>query len=182
MLFVTSVYYSINKIRQLFSYSFHVPCIILSNVYFYIVRSLFPFLFNWPQSKASVVNQVSHLFFEAQKYFCSFQLFENGHIHNVVSTLIYVMKLDVENNSIVSTLSNTVNIIAEIDNVDLTLFNVVNFNVDIHNIVSTSIWHCPTSLRHITLITTLRPHWKISWVLTNVAKRLHNFVKFIKYI
>ena len=121
MLFVTSVYYSINKIIQLFSYSFHVPCIILSNVYFYIVRSLFPFLF------------------EAQKYFCSFQLFENGHIHNVVSTLIYVMKLDVENNSIVSTLSNTVNIIAEIDNVDLTLFNVVNFNVDIHNIVSTSI-------------------------------------------
>ena len=65
----TSVYFVISKLILLFSYSFHVPCIILSNVYFYIVRSMFPFLFNRSQSKASVVNQMSHLFFEAQKYF-----------------------------------------------------------------------------------------------------------------
>ena len=83
-----------------------------------------------------------------------------------------VMKLDLENNSIVLTLSNFVNI-----NIELTLFNVVNFNVDIHNVVSTLIRHCPTSRRHITLTTTLRPRWKVSWGLTNVAKRLHNFVK-----
>ena len=68
--------------------------------------------------------------------FCSFQLFGNGHIHNVVSTLINVVKLNVENNSIVSTV---VFINVEIDNVDLALFNIVNFNVDIHNFASTLI-------------------------------------------
>ena len=59
-----SVYFVISKLILLFSYSFHVSCIILSNVYFYIVRSMFPFLFNQSQSKVSVVNQISHLFFE----------------------------------------------------------------------------------------------------------------------
>ena len=48
---------------------FHVPWIMLIKVYFYIVSSRFPFLFNRSQSKASVVNQISHLFFEVQKYF-----------------------------------------------------------------------------------------------------------------
>ena len=67
--FRTSVYFPISKLILLFSYYFHVPCIILSNVYFCIVRSMFPFLFNGSQSKASVINQMSHLFFEAQKYF-----------------------------------------------------------------------------------------------------------------
>ena len=120
-----------------------------SNAYFYIVSSTFPFLFNWSQSKASVVNQMSHLSFEAQKYFFAvFNFSENGHIHNVVSLVINVMKLDVENNSIVSTLYNVVNINAEVDNVDLTLFNVGNFNVDVRNVVSTLIWHCSTSRRH----------------------------------
>ena len=123
---------------------FHVPSIILSNVYFYTARSMFPFIFNWSQSKASVIKQMSHLFFEAQKYFfCSFQLFEIGHILIVVSTLINVMKLDVENNSIV-----------------LTSPDVVNINIEI--------------------TTMLRPRRKVSWVLTNIAKRLHNFVKCIK--
>ena len=60
------VYFTISKLILLFSYSFHVPCIIHSNVYFYIVvHSMFPFLFNWSQSKANAVNQMSHLFFEA---------------------------------------------------------------------------------------------------------------------
>ena len=52
VLFRTSVYFVISKLILLFSYSFHAPCIILANVYFYIVRSMFPFLFNRPQSKA----------------------------------------------------------------------------------------------------------------------------------
>ena len=86
--------------------------------------------------------------------------YSTDHIHNVISTLISVVKLDVENNNIVSTLSNAVNINVEIDNVDLTLFNVVSFNVDVHNDVSTLIWHCRTSSHHITLTTTLRQRWQ----------------------
>ena len=140
-----------------------------------------PLLLNWSQSKASVANQMSRLCFWSSKiFFCSFQLLENGHIHNVVSTLINVMKLDAENNRIVLALSNVVKIDVDLGNVALMLFNVANFNVDIHNVVSTLIWHFPTSWRNITLTTKLRLRWKVSWVLTNVAKRLHNYVKFIK--
>ena len=51
-----------------------------------------------------------------------FFFFSNGHIHNVVSTLLKVVKINVE-----------------INNVELMLFNVVNFNIDVHNIVSTLI-------------------------------------------
>ena len=68
-----------------------------------------------------------------------FFFFSNGHIRNVVSTLINVLKIDVENDNVISTLSNVVQINVEIDNVDSTLFNVVNFNVDLHNVVSTLI-------------------------------------------
>ena len=38
-----SVYFATSKLILLFSYSFHVPYIILFNVYFYIVRSMFAF-------------------------------------------------------------------------------------------------------------------------------------------
>ena len=66
VLFLISVYFQISKAILIFSYSFHAPCIILPNDFFcYIVRSMFPFLFNWSQSKGGVVNQMSHLFFEA---------------------------------------------------------------------------------------------------------------------
>ena len=89
------------------------------------------------------------------------------------------MKHDVQNSNTASTLPNIVNSNVERD-VNLTLFNVLNFNVDIHNAVSTLTWHCPTSQRYITLTTTLRQRWNVCWVLKNVAKRLHNFVKLIK--
>ena len=127
----------------------------LSEVYIYIVRFLFSFLFNRSQLKASVVNQICHLFF------CSFQLFENGHIHNVVLILINVVKLDFGNSNIALTLPNVVNINVEIDNVDSTWFNVVNFNLDIHSVVSTLIWHCLKSQCPIILTTTLRQLWNI---------------------
>ena len=52
----------------------------------------------------------------------------------IVSTLIKVVKLNVENNNAASTLSNVVNINFEIDNVHSTLFDVV-----IHNGVPTLI-------------------------------------------
>ena len=100
---------------------------------------------------------------------------ENGHIQNVVLTLINVMELDIQNNNIVSGLSNVVYI-----KVNLALFNVLNFNVYIHNIVLTLIRYCPTSWSHVTLTTTLRQRWNVFWGLKNVAKSLHNFVKFIK--
>ena len=104
--FCTSVYFAISKLVLLFSYSLHVLCVILSKVYFYILHSTFPFLFNPSQSKAGVINQI----FEAQKkFFCSFQLFENDHIHSLGLMLIKVVKLDVEKDNIFSTLSNVVN-------------------------------------------------------------------------
>ena len=82
------------------------------------------------------------LFF-SKIFFSSFESFPNSHIYNVVSTLINVVKLQVENN-----------------NGSSKLFNVVNFNVDIHNVVSTLIWRCPTLCRHINLTTTLKQRWK----------------------
>ena len=151
-----SFYFANRKLMQLFLYYFPVPCIILSSVYFYIVRSMFHFLFSWSQSKGSVSYQTSHLFLKVKIFFCYFQLFENGHIHNVVLTLIIAMELDVENNKIVYALPNVVNINVEIDSLDLMLFNIVNLNVDILNVVSTLIWPCTTSRRHINLTTTLR--------------------------
>ena len=44
------------------------------------------------------------------------------------------------------------------------LFNVVNSNVDVQNFVSTLIWRCPTSRRHINLRATLKQRWNICWV------------------
>ena len=75
----TSVYFAISRLILLFLYSFHVPCIMLSNVCFYFARFMFPFLSIRSQSNVSIVNQMSHLLVETQKYFfCFFQLFENG--------------------------------------------------------------------------------------------------------
>ena len=147
-------------------FTLYVPCFLF-------------FLIDHNQKQVLLIKWVIFLFWSSKIFFCSIQLFENGHIHNFVSTLINVVKLDVENSSIVSTLSNVVNVNVEIDNVDLTLFNVINFNFDMHNVASTLMWHCLTSRRHITLTATLEQRWKVSWVLTNAPKRLHNFVKFI---
>ena len=70
VLFLTQVYFSITKLILLFSYCSHVPCIIISKVYYYIVLSMFPFVFNWSQSKVQVLLiKWVHLCFEAQKYF-----------------------------------------------------------------------------------------------------------------
>ena len=112
------------------------------------------------------------VFFEAQKYIV-FAYF--NFLKMVIFATLFRCWSTLWNSTLkVTTLSN------EVDNVYLTICNVVNFNVDIHNVVSTLIRHCPTSQCHITLTTTLRPCWKVSWVLTKVAKGLHNFVKFIK--
>ena len=75
-----------------------------------------------------------NLFLNRGLYFVS-----NGHIHNVVSTLPNVLKIDVENDNVVSTLLIVVEFNVEKHNVVSTLFYIVNFNVDIHNVVSTLI-------------------------------------------
>ena len=57
----TSVYFAISNLTLPFSYLIHVPCTILTNVHFYIVRSMFVFIFNRSQSKTGAVNQMSRL-------------------------------------------------------------------------------------------------------------------------
>ena len=124
-LFLTSVYFVIRKLILFVFIFFSCTMHYTFQRLFLHVRSMLPFLFNWSQSKASIVNQMSHLIFEAQKYFfLLFSTFWKGHIYNIVLTLINVIKLDAENSSIVSTLSNIVNINVEIDSIDLTLSNV----------------------------------------------------------
>ena len=97
--------------------------------------------------------------------------FPNGHIHNVVSTLPNVVKINVEND-LVSTLSNVFQINFEINNIDSTLFNVENSNVDVHSIISTLIWRCASSWRHINIKTTLKQRWNIFWNITYEQKGL----------
>ena len=71
----TSAHFVISKLILLFSYSFHVPCIILSNFYFDIVSSMFLFPFNQLQSKASVVNQRVTFFFKLKNICLPFSTF-----------------------------------------------------------------------------------------------------------
>ena len=81
----------------------------------------------------------SSIFLEAQKYdfLCESRLnfFSNCHICSVVSALLNVVKIDVENENVVPTLSNVVQFNFKIHNVVSTLLNVVNFNVNVHNVV-----------------------------------------------
>ena len=64
--------------------------------------------------------------------------FVNDHVHNVISTLLNVVKLDVENENVVLTLPNVAHK-SVIDKADSKLLNAVNSTVDIHNVVSTLI-------------------------------------------
>ena len=89
--------------------------------------------------------------------------FFNCHICSVVSALLNVVKIDIENDNVVPTLSNVVQFNFKIHNVVSTLLNVINFNSDVHNIVSTLIWRCATSRRHINLKTTLNRRSNICW-------------------
>ena len=101
-----------------------------------------------PENSLKLKNII--LFFTRGLFF-----FSNGHIHNVVSTLPDVVKINVENDNVVLTLSNAFQINVKINNVDLTLLNVVNFNIVVRNVISTLIGRCATSRRHINRKTTL---------------------------
>ena len=87
-----------------------------------------------------------------------FALFGNGHYYNVVSTLINVVKLNVEKDNVVLMLSNVVHTNVEIHNVDSTFLNVVNSNVKIRNIHLMLIWGCLTPRRHVNQKATLKQH------------------------
>ena len=84
----------------------------------------------------------------------------------IVSTLHYVVKIDVQNDNVVSTLSNVVQINVEIHKVVSTLLNVLIYNVDVHNVVTTLIWRSEMPWRHINLKTTMNQRWNVSWVAT----------------
>ena len=155
--FLISVYFAMSKPYCYFNILFmHHALYFPTFIFTLYVPSFSFFLIDRNQKQVLLINE-SSVFWSSKIFICSFQLFENCHIHKIVSTLINVMKFDVENNSIVSTLSNIVNINVEINSVDLMLLKVVSFNnVDIHNLVLTLNWHFLTSWRHITLTVTLR--------------------------
>ena len=117
----TSAYFAISKLIVLFSHSFHVPCIILLTFISTLYVPCFPFFLIDHNRNQVLLIKESSFFWRSKIYFCSFRLFKNGHIRNVVSTLINVVKLNDENNNIGLTLSNVVNINVEIDSIDLTL-------------------------------------------------------------
>ena len=52
-----------------------------------------------------------------------------------------------------------------------TLLNVVDFNVDVCNVVSTLIWRCATSRRHINLKATLNRRWNVCWAVSLTTLR-----------
>ena len=69
MLFLTSVYLAIRKLILLFSYSFHINCIILFNIYFSLHLPCFSFfLIDHNQKQVLLIKWVT-FFFQAQKYF-----------------------------------------------------------------------------------------------------------------
>ena len=150
---------------RLFKYTFYFIFYIFGVLRIYEALQIFfyKFLFKWGKMKILSPSYSSKL--ENFILFLNqdFIFFPNGHTCNVVSTLLNVVKIDVENDNVVLTLSNVVQFNVEIYNVVLThvstLLNVVNVNVDVHNIVSTLIWCCTTSRRHINLKTTL--NWKM---------------------
>ena len=117
----------------------------------------------------------SSIFLEAQKYYFAFEsrlnFFSNGHIRNVVSTLPNVVKIDVENDNVVSTLPNVVQF-----NVVSTFLNVFNFNVDVHNVLSTLIWCCAASRRHINLKTMLNRRWNVCLLMKPWLNKWLNFL------
>ena len=64
--YISLFYYQQTHTVIFIFFSCAMDCI--SNIYFYIVPYMFSFIFNWSQSKASVVNQMSHLFLKLKRY------------------------------------------------------------------------------------------------------------------
>ena len=99
-----------------------------------------------------------------------FFLFGNKHFHDVVSTLINILKLDVDKDNVFSTLPKVVCISVEIHNFDSTLYVLVNPNVEIHHVVSTMVWHWH--------ISTKRQRWNNFEMITGMLDLLIEQIKF----
>ena len=84
-IFFTSDDFAISKAILLFLYSFHIPSIILSNVYFYIALSMFAFLLIDRNRQQVLLISWVIFFFETQKYF--FALFKFLMLFQRLSTL-----------------------------------------------------------------------------------------------
>ena len=91
-------------------------------------------------SAYSILNEIywklkDVILFLTQGLFINF--FSNSHIHNVVSELRNVIKIDMENDDAVLMLLDVVQVNnVGIDEVDLTLFNLVNSSVDKHIVLT----------------------------------------------
>ena len=101
------------------------------------------------------------IFFEAQKYYFVFESRLNFHFFQMVILTTFIDQINVE-----------------MGNVDSSLLNVVNFNVEVRNVVSTLIWRCATSRRHINLKATLKQRWNVCWEcnLYTLKKTLFQFI------
>ena len=120
---------------------------------------------------------MSSIFFEAQKYYFVFESRLTFHFFEmVIFTTLFQCCPTLSKSTLKmttffgrcltlfkSTLKQTTLIRRCSMLCDSMLFYVVNFNVDVHNLVSTLIWRCATSRRHINLKTTLKRRWKVCW-------------------
>ena len=129
-----------------FIFILHIPC-------FHF------FLIDHNQKQVLLIKWVV-FFFKLKNFFLLFSTFWKSSYPQRISTLINVLKFDVENNNTASTFSN-----------------VIDINIENYQYWFDIIRRCDIE----TLTTTLRQYWKNSWVLANVTKKLHNFVKFIKW-
>ena len=122
---------------------------------------MFRFLLNRSPSKVSVVNQISHLFFWNSKIF--FALF--NFLKMVILTTLFRRWSTLWN----STLKITALFWRCLTLLILTL-----------KYTYTTLFQGWFDIFQRRDVISPRPRWKSSWVSTNVAKRLHSFVKFIK--
>ena len=104
---------------------FHVPCIILFNIYFYIARSMFPFFLTDHNQKQVLLIKWVIFFWSSKDIFLLFSTFWKWSYSQRCFDVVFNVA-----------------------------FKVGNFGIGIHNVVSTLIWQFLTSRRHIITTTT----------------------------
>ena len=110
-------------------------------------------------------NVESTIFFEAQKYYFVFESRLNFLFQMVIFATLFrrcptLWKSTLKTTTLFRRCLTLFNSTLKYT----TLLNVVDFNVDVRNVVSTLIWRCAMSRRHINLKTTLNRRWSVCWV------------------